>query len=68
MCLLKELYWSTLVHQHRQKHQGHHKHTCVMLRFIHFCLMTANRMLSQIFHTEKASLNFLSNAELCIIR
>ena len=57
LCILKALRWSTCVHQHIQKQQEHHKHAHVMLCFIHFCLMTENRILPQLLYTANISLN-----------
>ena len=67
LCLLKALHWITLVHQHVQKQKEQHNHTHVILCFINFCLMTANRILPQILYTENLSLNCWSNATLCLI-
>ena len=58
LCLLKSLNYSTLVHQQTNKDKEHHKKAHVIMCFIDFFLMTENRILPQLLHTENASLNF----------
>ena len=57
LCLLKKFHCNTLVQQHRKKNHQQHKHSHIMMCFTTLCLITENKMPTQIFHTANASLD-----------